>query len=133
MESHVSEHPVVGHEENTVQLQPVILFAIILVVVSAFSFAGVWFMLDFLKINQARKDAQVSPLANLQQLPPAPRLQVAPGQELKQLRQAENVAINNYHWIDKEAGVVAIPVEQAIKILAQKGLPTRSDIPKEQQ
>jgi hypothetical protein len=50
---------------------------------------------------------------------------------LKQLRQAENVEINTYHWIDKEAGVVAIPVEQAIKILAQKGLPTRSDIPKE--
>ena len=131
MESHVSEHSGVGHEENMVQLQPVILFAIILVVVSAFSFAGVWFMLDFLKMNQARKDAQVSPLANLQQLPPAPRLQVSPGQDLKQLRQAENEVVNSYRWIDKDAGIVGIPIEQAIKVLAQKGLPARSDVPKE--
>lgn len=131
MESHVSEHPVAGHEENTVQLQPVILFAIILVVVSAFSFAGVWFMLDFLQMNQARKDAQVSPLADLHQLPPTPRLQISPGQDLKQLRQAENIVVNSYRWIDKDAGVVGIPIEQAMKVLAQKGLPTRSDIPKE--
>jgi hypothetical protein len=93
MESHVSEHPVGGHEENTVQLQPVILFAIILVVVSALSFAGVWFMLDFLKINQARKDARflhwlISATAS------CAAATSCSWSELKQLRQAENVEIN---------------------------------------
>ena len=131
MESHVSDHPAVGHEENTVQLQPVILFAIILVVVSALSFAAAWFMLDLLKLNQARYEAPLSPLADPHPLPPAPRLQVSPGQDLKQVRQTEDAILSAYHWVDKDAGIVGIPVEQAIKILAEKGLPARSDKVKE--
>jgi hypothetical protein len=131
MDSHVTEHPVVGHEENTVQLKPVILFAIILVLVSAFSFAGVWFMLDFLEKNQAKHDTQLSPLADPNPLPPAPRLQVSSGQDLKHTRQTEDAILSTYHWVDKEAGVVGMPVEQAIKLLAERGLPTRSNGAKE--
>lgn len=131
MESHVTEHPTVGHEENFVQLRPVLLFAVILVVVSGLSFAGVWFMLDFLKLNQAKNEAQLSPLADPNPLPPAPRLQVSPSQDLKQTRQTESAVLNGYYWVDKNAGVVGIPVEQAIKILAERGLPARSEPAKE--
>jgi hypothetical protein len=124
MESHATGQQV-GHEENTVQLGPVLVFAMILIVVSALSFGGVWFMLDFLKLNQARRDAQLSPLADPNPIPPAPRLQVSPSLDLKQTRQTEDVVLNSYRWIDKDAGVVGIPVEQAMKILAERGLPAR--------
>lgn len=126
MESHVVEHSGAGHEESTVELKPVILFAIILVVVSALSFAGVWLMLDFLRLNQARTDTPLSTLADPQALPPAPRLQVSPTRDLTQMRQAEETILNTYRWVDKDAGIVGIPVEQAIKILAERGLPARS-------
>jgi len=131
MESHVTGHPAVGHEENTVQLQPVIVFAIVLVLVSAFSFAGAWFMLDVLKLNQARSEAPLSSLAEPNPLPPAPRLQVSPNQELKRTSQTEEVILRSYRWVDKDAGIVGIPIEQAIKVLAKKGLPARSDGKKE--
>ena len=125
MESHVAGHSTVGHEESVVELRPIILFGVILVVMSALSFAVVWLMLDFLRINQARKDVPLSTLADPQALPPAPRLQVSPGQDLKQTRQTEDTVLSAYRWVDKDAGVVGIPVEQAIKILAQRGLPAR--------
>jgi hypothetical protein len=131
MESRITGHSVVGHEENIVQLRPVLLFAVVLVVVSALSFAGVWLMLDFLKLNQARREAQLSPLADPNPIPPAPRLQVSPSQDLKQTRQIEEAILDSYHWVDKGAGVVGIPVEQAMKILAERGLPTRSTAAKE--
>lgn len=125
MESHVVEHAGVGHEESTVELKPIILFAVILVVVSALSFAGVWLLLDFLRLHQARTDTPLSALADPQALPPAPRLQVSPTRDLTQLRQTEDTILNAYRWIDKDAGIVGIPVEQAIKILAERGLPAR--------
>src|SRR5581483_4176517 len=104
MESHATG-PQVGHEENTVQLGTVLVFAVILIVVSALSFGGVWFMLDFLKLNQARRDVQLSPLADPNPIPPAPRLQVSPSLDLKQTRQTEDVVLNSYRWVDKNAGV----------------------------
>jgi hypothetical protein len=131
MESHDTGHPIVGHEENLVQLQPVIIFAVILVVVSIFSFAASWFMLDLLRLNQTTYDAPLSPLASLNPLPPAPRLQVSPNQDLKQVLQTEDAILSAYRWIDKDAGIVGIPVERAIQILAKRGLPARSDGVKE--
>lgn len=131
MESHVTEHPTAGHEESRVELKPIIIFGIVLVVVTAFAFASMGFMLDFLQLNQARKDVPLSSLANPQALPPAPRLQVSPGQDLKQARKTEASVLQSYHWVDKEAGIVGLPIEQAITILAEKGLPARSEQPKD--
>jgi hypothetical protein len=126
MESHAAEHPVGGHEGSAVNLTPVIAFAVILIVVTLFSFVAVWFMLDFLRVNQARTEAPLSQLANPDAVPPAPRLQVSPGQDLKHLRQTEDAVLHTYHWVDKDAGVVGIPIERAIEILANKGLPARN-------
>lgn len=123
MESHSSGHSNVGHEESTVELKPIILFTVVLVVISALSFAGVWIMLDFFRLNQKTYDTPLSTLADPQQLPPAPRLQVSPGQDLQQMRQTESAILNTYRWVDKNAGIVGMPVEQAIKILAERGLP----------
>jgi hypothetical protein len=56
---------------------------------------------------------------------PEPRLQVDAPNELRQMRAAEEATLNSYGWVDKEAGVVKIPVERAMEILAKKGLPAR--------
>ena len=39
--------------------------------------------------------------------------------------QAEEAALNSYGWVDKDAGIVKIPVDRAMEILAKKGLPAR--------
>lgn len=59
------------------------------------------------------------------QLPPMPRLQPNPGAELVEFRAQQLEATTTYGWIDRDAGVVRIPVERAIEILAQRGLPHR--------
>lgn len=127
MDSHATGHPVGGHEKSMVELKPILGFGIILMVVTAFSFLLVWFMLDLLQMNQTRKDVPLSVLANPDPIPPAPRLQVSSGQDLKMTRRTEEVVLKSYRWVNKEAGIVGIPVEQAINILAEKGLPTRSE------
>jgi len=66
-----------------------------------------------------------SPLAQLHQLPPEPRLQVNPAVDLIRLRDVENVTLNNYAWVDPVQGIVRIPVARAMAILAERGLPSR--------
>jgi len=64
-------------------------------------------------------------------LPPPPRLQNYPFYDLKALRGDENRVLEHYGWVDKNAGVGRIPVERAIDVLAEKGLPYRSAAPVE--
>jgi hypothetical protein len=65
-----------------------------------------------------------------QALPPEPRLQGVPGHQSdpqKDLRQklgADNAANEKLEWIDKNAGIAQIPVKDAMKIIAEKGLPS---------
>ncbi|HWB61050.1 MAG TPA: hypothetical protein VG733_16335 [Chthoniobacteraceae bacterium] len=54
---------------------------------------------------------------------PGPRQQVAPGKDLAAFRASEEQELNGYGWVDKKAGVVRIPVERAMDLLAQRGLP----------
>ena len=64
--------------------------------------------------------------------PPEPRLQGVPGHEFdaqKDLRnkvKADLDANEKLEWIDKNAGIAQIPVEDAMKIIAEKGLPASS-------
>ena len=64
--------------------------------------------------------------------PPEPRLQGVPGHEsdpqrdLREKLRADNAANEKLEWLDKEAGIAQIPVKDAMKIIAEKGLPGAS-------
>jgi hypothetical protein len=55
--------------------------------------------------------------------PPGPRLQTDPQANLKRFRAEEEKWLNTYHWIDKQKGIVRIPIEEAMKKLARTGVP----------
>lgn len=50
------------------------------------------------------------------------------GEAFKQLRATEDAILTTYGWVDREKGVVRIPIDRAIDLLAQRGLPTRGSI-----
>lgn len=62
-------------------------------------------------------------------MPPEPRLQGSPRQDLKAMRTREDWTLTHYAWIDKQKGVVAIPIDRAIEILAQRGIPPQKQPP----
>jgi hypothetical protein len=55
--------------------------------------------------------------------PPGPRLQTNAGADLQRFREQENKRLNTFYWIDQQKGVVHIPIEQAMKKLADTGIP----------
>lgn len=64
--------------------------------------------------------------------PPEPRLQGVPGhvtdpqKDLRYKLKADIDANEKMQWLDKNAGIAQIPVEDAMKIVAEKGLPSFS-------
>lgn len=58
-------------------------------------------------------------------LPPEPRLQVNAPQDLRQYYENEQKILNSYGWVSKSTGVVQIPIDRAMDLLIQKGLPYR--------
>lgn len=52
-----------------------------------------------------------------------PLLQVDPQADLEALRQSERQVLTSYGWVDRQAGIVRIPIEVAMKRMLEKGLP----------
>jgi hypothetical protein len=63
-------------------------------------------------------------LHQLTQRFPTPRLQTDDGnQDLANLHQREDLLLDHYSWIDQPQGKVRIPIERAMELIAQRGLP----------
>lgn len=63
-------------------------------------------------------------LAKLTQEFPNPRVQLDNGnQDLATLHDREDLLLNHYSWIDRGQGKVRIPIERAMELIAQRGLP----------
>lgn len=86
---------------------------------------GLGVMYDLL-IRQATETEHPYPLAVAQEepLPPAPRLQQFPRNELYQFRLEEETLLQRYGWMNREAGVVHIPIDEAMRLAVERGLLT---------
>lgn len=113
--------PGIGHEHTDARIRPIVIAMAGLGI--AFALVGV-LMLGLYGLFAGRV-AQLSPPANplasaAPRLPPEPRLQVRPIRDLRELHEAENNILDHYGWVDRDAGVVRIPIARAIDLLAAK-------------
>jgi hypothetical protein len=54
---------------------------------------------------------------------PSPQLEIDERGQLDKLRIDEAEALSTYDWIDQKAGTVRIPIDRAMDLIAQRGLP----------
>jgi len=57
---------------------------------------------------------------------PAPQLEIDERTQLNKVRVYEENTLNTYDYVDKNAGSVRIPIDRAMDLLVQRGLPTRT-------
>ena len=114
------------HEESDVDIVGVFKFVAYLVGLAASVHLILWLLLG-LFMSQARLETIQYPLAVGQdnRVPPEPRLQVDPVHDFDAYRDRQQEQLEGYHWIDKRAGVVRIPIEKAMKSVVERGIPTR--------
>jgi hypothetical protein len=71
---------------------------------------------------------QPYPLATstIERLPPTPRLQQFPRNERFEFQQGEQELLETYGWMNRNAGIVHIPIEEAMRLAVERGLPART-------
>jgi hypothetical protein len=129
----------IDHEHRDVNIKAVISSAIVLAVVALGSQLAMWLLFGVLENQAAGRDPQLSPLqAPAVQMPPntrespvfnpsvgGPQLLTNEPMGLANLRSAEQKRLQGYGWVNQAGGVAHIPIEEAKKLLKERGLPVR--------
>jgi hypothetical protein len=112
-------------ERSDVDIRAISKFGIALALLCI---ASLFLVIGVFRFFKLREEAlQVNPAipSDARRLPPEPRLQSTPILDLKAVRTAEDQILHGYAWIDPDHGVVRIPIEKAMDLLAGRGLPAR--------
>jgi hypothetical protein len=118
----------VHHDTSDVNTRGVLAFGAGLVVLAVVIHFFLWLLFGYFASRESQGAARQFPLAADQQnrLPPEPRLQINPRQDLVDLRRREDAILNTYGWVDRNAGIVRIPIEEAMRLTVERGLPARA-------
>jgi hypothetical protein len=118
-----------SHETSDVDINAVLKFGVGLVVTFVVVSAIVFGLFRYFNARELHGEPAEYPLAAGQdnRLPPEPRLQTNPREDLQELRTKEDELLKSYGWVDKNAGVVRIPIDDAIKLTLERGLPSRQE------
>lgn len=143
------------HERNRpdqdLNLKGVLLFTtgiILLIVVAA---AAMYFFTVGVRDRDRARDAEPTPILQqavdegIQLVPPSPRLQPQPGAttglvdrglrpdwetapnvEMRRFLAAEEAELNSYGWVDQGNGIARVPIDRAIEMIVEQGLPATS-------
>jgi len=120
-------NPEVRHETSDVDTRAIFAFGAGLVAVALLINLLTYVLFRYFDAREGRRVMPQYPLAAAEgaRVPPEPRLQTNPRQDLADLRTRENETLTTYGWVDRNAGVVRIPIEEAIRLTLERGLPAR--------
>jgi hypothetical protein len=115
----------IGHELSDLRPRYIALFGIGLALILGMVVILTFLLMHYKTAQHERRDAPLPGLVQERQATPQPRLQVGAHNELREMRAGEDTVLNSYGWVDRDAGIVRIPVDRAMEVLAAKGLPVR--------
>lgn len=114
-----------AYERRDVAFRRVVLAFTFLLTGTALSIVVVFFVFTYLEGRETRIQPQPTSLTRgaVPPEPPEPRLQTTPVQDLARIREKEREALASYGWVDRKAGVVRLPIDRAIDLLVERGIP----------
>jgi hypothetical protein len=122
-----TDNPEVSHERSDVNVRAILVFGIGLLLIAVIIHIALYWLLGFFRDTSARREPPASPMRAEKEVPPSPRLQVSPRDDLTAMRAAEEKELRTYGWVDKENKVVRIPIDRAMELIAERGLPARKE------
>jgi hypothetical protein len=131
-----------GYERQDIGVGPILYFLLGLAVAGVLVYFVVNGIYSYLERQSEAQQTSVSPLVTnapadtrklpsdyrsyLQQNFPSPQLEIDERNQLDKIRIAEEQTLSTYDWVDEKGGTVRIPIDRAIDLLAQRGLPVRA-------
>ena len=125
-----------GYEHQDLKPPGILYFLLTLIVVTVLCMFGLKGLFNFLDHREKASQPAVNPLVTNvpedtrhvapgypQSAFPSPKLEEDERGQLNGIRLAEEKTLYSFGWIDEKAGTVHIPIERAMDLLVQRGLP----------
>ena len=127
-----TQDPGVGYETTDASISPLVWTMVAIFATVILVYAVLYGMYNLWRDRENAEDRAPLPIAKgVEQVPPEPRLQPRPEEplsdptaDLLMWRAKERTITGQYQWIDQPGGVVKIPIDRAMDIVAERGLPT---------
>ena len=129
-----------GFEREDVSTTPLFGFIVGLVVTGVVVYYVIWGIFHFMDAYERKHQQSKSPMVamqpdtrepnaqrtheKIQQEFPQPRLEDNETTEINDFRYQQDETLASYGWVDQSGGVMRIPIDQAMTLIAQRGLPT---------
>ncbi|MDP9263039.1 MAG: hypothetical protein M3O85_01825 [Acidobacteriota bacterium] len=112
-------------------VRAILRFGFWMVVSAGIIYASLWGMFQYFDWQAAAADPAQNPLlagekspANLSARFPQPLLQANAAADQVKARAREDELLNTYGWVDRQAGIVHLPVDRAMQMIAEHGVPS---------
>src|SRR4051812_41409837 len=104
------------HEESDVFIPGILAFLVIVAFGGMVIHAGLWGWVKGMKPAQNANRTRASALI-------VPKLQISPQADFQTYREEQEKLLSGYAWVDRGAGVARIPIQKAIQLVAELGMP----------
>jgi len=123
--------PGAGYEHTDASARTILKFLAWLAGFALLIHAGLALLFNLFVEQRVEREAPQYPLAIGEgpRVPPEPRLQRFPREDIMNFRLGEEALLHQYGWVDRTAGVVHIPIEEAMRLTVERGMPSRQQDP----
>ena len=118
-----------GYEKSDASPRGLVYFLAIMAMILAATLLSLILLFNHFQKAENPGSFVAEPFAAARPLPPAPRIQPNPGADMQSYFQSQQNLLNTYGWIDRQNGIVRMPIDRAMELILQRGLPTRSLTP----
>lgn len=117
----------IQYEKTDIDIAAVTKLGIAIVLITVVTAALLVPVINLLKARGEKHDPPAPPIAGFgpDRKAPEPRLQERPFDDWQALHRQQVEQLSSYGWVDEGKGIARIPIEEAMRRLAQQGLPAR--------
>ncbi len=111
-------------------VRAILRFGFWMIVAAVVIYAALFGLFQYFDWQAAAADPAQNPLLADEKPPanpaarfPQPRLQANAAADQVKARAQEDERLNTYGWVDRQAGVVHLPIDRAMQMIAERGVP----------
>jgi hypothetical protein len=111
-----------GYEHTDASVRIVVKFFLWLALAAAIIHFGLALLFNLFAEQRVERGEPRFPLAvrDEPRQPPEPRLQRFPREDILNFRLGEEAVLHNYGWVDRSAGTVHIPIQEAMRLTLER-------------
>lgn len=126
MATNPQDAPSHGYEKSDASPRGLVYFALVIAVILVSTLLSLRWLFGYFQKTENPGSFVAQPFAAARPLPPPPRIQPDPAADIESYRESQQHLLNTYGWIDRQNGIVRLPIDRAMQLLLQRGLPRRS-------